>query len=179
MPVSPIIEALRFAEDNDMVSDCIIGNNPYQVNLITIVNAQRSVGQSSGLGTRTSQRITVAAAFDGYLSFSDGDGYLNPPAWNLRSKTPLLAGQAFTEMEWMVGPLVYPYLVGGVAGGTDANIFYPTTLGNVNIYVQLLGPGLNPIDGQYFKIQEVVLDNKTDDINIHYHLRLIGTNEVT
>ena len=84
------------------------------------------------------------------------------------------------ESEWLLGPIVFPYsatdIYGNyITGGTDPNLFYPIVAGNLNIFVQLLGPGLNPNNGAYFTIEEVVLGK---GFNISYQLRLKATGEV-
>lgn len=174
-----VVEAYRFAEDAAQVSSCLEANNPYQCNLVQVVNDQISaIDDTPGVAVRTSTRITVAAMFgDGYLSYAPGDGYLNPYATDMRGNTPILSAQALGEMEWMLGPLVFPYTLNGTNGGTDPNIFFPLigSNNNIQIYIQLLGPGFNPNNGVFFKAQEVVL-GKGD--NIYYHIRMISTGEV-
>src|ERR1700678_2541745 len=121
MPFS-VVRAYRWAEDAAQISSYLMGNNPYTCNLVTIAGAQRSVGQTGELGSRNSQRIVVAAMFgaDGYITYGppELDGYINPYARDMKSSVPLLSAQSFTEMEWMVGPLVFPYDLNNTNGGT-------------------------------------------------------------
>jgi len=161
--------------DQSLAVESINGVCPNQVNLINITGAQRAVGDTSGLGTRTVTRITVGGMFGGYLSYAAGDGYLNPPTINKYSKTSVLAAQLLTEMEWILGPITYPYSLNGFTGGTDSNLFFPISNSNVSIYVQILGPALNPVNGMFFKVQGVMLGASD---NISYYLRLDAVDEV-
>jgi hypothetical protein len=159
-----VINAYRYAEDQTQVASCLMGNNPYQVNLVTITNASINYNAPTTGRTRTSIRLTVGALWGGYLSYAPGDGYLNPPIINTEDNNVVLAQQSITDMKWLLGPIVFPYTVNTVSGGTDANLFYPALASNTNtqIYIQLLGPGLNPNHGVYCKIKEVILDNGND-----------------
>ncbi len=174
--VADVINAYRYAEDACQISSYLLGNAPYSIYLVNITGAQRSVGQSGGLGSRTTTRIVVANMFgaDGYITTGppELDGYINPPVRDLKGDIPLLSGQAQAEMEWLISPLVFPYSLNGTNGGIDPAIFYPTSSTNAQILINIKGPGMNVANGQDFKIEEVVLTNGN---NIWYSLRLIST----
>ena len=174
--VADVINAYRYSEDACQISSYLLGNAPYYVSLIQVTGAQRSVGQSGGLGTRTTTRLVVGNMFgiDGYITYGppELDGYINPPARDMKGDIPLLSGQAQAEMEWMVSPLVFPYSLNGTNGGIDPAIFYPTSSTNTEILINIQGPGFNVANGQDFKIEEVVLTNGN---NIWFSLRLIST----
>lgn len=168
-------QAFRYQTDAMLAQPSILGVAPYICNLVTKTGAQRSVGQTSGLGTITTTRLLVGAMFDGYFSFAPNDGYLNPLVRDVNGEVAILSAQTLTEMEWMLGPLVFPYQAtdiygNAITGGTDANLFFPSTP-EINVYIQLLGPGLNPTYGAYFKVQEVVLSKA---FNVSYKLRMIA-----
>ena len=169
-----VIQAYRLAEDKAQLASCLMGNNPYQANLITITNDQINFDDPVNTRIRNNRRITVA---DGYLSFAPYDGYLNPYVKSAKADTLVLSANTLTDMEAILGPLVFPYIIGTISGGIDSNVFYPLdgTNNNTQIYIQLIGPGLNTTNGNYFKISEIILSGMD---STYYHLRLTSISDV-
>jgi hypothetical protein len=167
-------QAFKYSTDFMLAVPSILGVATYQVNLITIINDQVNYDDPTNTRVATSNRITVA---DGYRDYSSGDGYLNPMVKDANGQTLVLSGGSIVDMEVILGPLVFPYYENNFAGGLDSGLFYPllNTANNVQVFIQLMGPGLNEVNGNFFKVKEVVLNAMS---NIYFKLRLTGTSVV-
>lgn len=177
------IDGLRAAADNGLQVVSQKSMNGYKIYLVNIIDDQINFDDTASARVRTDTRITVG---QGFLSYAPGDGYLNPHIQyvtkgdflsNFGNGTMALGGGALTDMEIILGPLVFPYVSEYQAGGFDPALFQPgpTAAANTQIYVHILGLGLNQANGNYFKVQEVALAGMD---NVYYYVRLTALSDV-
>ncbi len=149
--------ALRYAEDQCNVADCLLSNNPYQIYL-TVVTTAGAPRPGVG-GTRVRQpdvRITIG---QGYLPYAPGDGFLNPSFVRQDGKQIVLSGGRLQDVTYLVGPIVYPFAVGSITGGYDTSNFQPTVdVGNTQVYLHIFGHGMDQVNGNYFTIEEIITE---------------------
>lgn len=164
-------DQLRYAEDQCNVADCLLSNNPYHVYLTVITTAGSPRPGVTGTRVRTDTRLTIG---QGFLSFAPEDGYLNPAFVRRDGMQVVLSGGRLQDVEYLVGPIVYPFAVGSITGGFDTSNFQPTVdIGNTQVYIHIFGPGLDQVNGSYFQIKEI--QTETD---IFYHLVITSTGKI-
>jgi hypothetical protein len=170
--VSIFIDTLRAAEDNGFGIVAYKELSPYQVFLVNVINDQVNFNDSAATRVRTDTQITVGTGVG--LNLNPHIQYLVKMDTN---QVSVLAGAALTDMEIMLGPLAFPYNTGYQSGGFDPANFQPgpTSANNTQIYVHILGEGMNQINGNYFKVNEVVLNGMD---NIFYYVKLTAIQDV-
>ena len=163
------IDSIRAAADNAAGIIAAKEMSNYQVTLVNVVEDQVDFDSSAAARTRTDTLITVGNAIGPNL---------NPHVHYMNYKTVnnginVLSGAALTNMELMLGPLIFPYNAGYQTGGIDPALFQPgpTAAHNTSIYVKVTGLGLNQANGNYFRVDEVVLSGMD---NTFYYVKLVG-----
>lgn len=165
------IDNIRFATDSGQGILAQKEMSSYQCSLVQIFSPTVSFDDSAG-GTRLETPLYVGAPIGPnlnphiqYLVKMDNNG------------VSVLSAAALTEMELMMGPIVFPYTVGNVSGGYDPSIFNGTINkdSHLNVFVRIKGIGLNPDNGNYFKVKEVVLNGMDSTF---YYVKLIGVSDV-
>lgn len=172
-PINPIM-GLRFGEDTANGADPTIGECPYQVFLVTQANA--SVDYDTLYNGPAPLQLTRILIADGYrvnLAIPPSDGYLYPMVIEEDTNVLMASQGNLTTKHVLLGPLVLPYSINGINGGTDPAIFSPGLNGNENLqyWMLLIGPGIIGGNGQgnYYDIDEIRLDLMN---NINYYLLL-------
>jgi hypothetical protein len=168
-----VIQSFRVAEDTCNVNNCLIGECPYSVWLVTVTNDQISFNQTAVSRLVQIQRITIGGAPlypNGYNNtLIPGDGYCNPIIKQDDNTVLTMANGQLNADKLRIGPICFPYLLDVFNGGTDPIIFQPARgqATNTQNYIQVLGLGLAPT-GNLFRIERL-------DVNmngIFYHLVL-------
>lgn len=166
------IDTIRAAADNGVGIVAYKELSDFEVYLVNVTNDQVNFNDSDASRTRVDTRITVGSAIGTNL---------NPHVSYITKMdeftTSVLAGGALTDMELMLGPLIFPYDTGYQTGGYSPSNFQPgpTSAKNTQIYVHLIGDGLNQANGNYFKVKEVVLNGMD---NTFYYVKLTAIQDV-
>jgi hypothetical protein len=164
----------RLAADNGIGTVAFSGLNGFGITLVTITNDVINF-DDTGIG-----RIRVnLPLYVGTNLFPNLNPHIQYAAENGlgHNSVLVLSGAAMTDLELLIGPLVFPYNVYGKCGGINPAIFQPgpTAAKSTQIYIQVTGLGLNQANGNYFKIKEIVLSGMD---NIFYYIRIVSISDV-
>ena len=165
--------AFKYQTDFMLAFPSIVGASPYSAYLVEITNDQIAFDDTSGGRLVSSLRITVA---DGYRDYAAGDGYLDPLIVQEFGQQLIISQGQLSSSIVLLGPLVFPYTENGFSGGFDSNLFQPliTTNNNIQVYVQIQGPGLS-VKKNLFEVKEIRL---VDMSGIAYLLVLSASDKV-
>ena len=171
--MSTFIDSIRAAADNAAGIIAAKEMSNYEITLVNVINDQVNFDDSSSTRIRTDTRLTVGNAVG--TNLNPHIHYL--PYKTINNGINILSGAALTNMELMLGPLIFPYDAGYQKGGIDPSLFQPgpTAANNTSIYVKIMGLGLNQVNGNYFNITEVVLSGMD---NTFYYVKLSGILDV-
>jgi hypothetical protein len=147
--------AFKYSTDFVLAYASIVGVSPYEAYLVEITNDQIAFNDTSSGRVVSSTRILLA---DGYRSYAAGDGYLDALIVQEYGQQLVLSNGQLTTNILLLGPLVFPYTENGFSGGFDSTLFQPAIASNNNIqiYVQIQGPGLSP-KKNFFEVKEIRL----------------------
>jgi hypothetical protein len=165
-----IIDAIRYGEDFANAANCVIGECPYSVYLVSSVGEAISVDTLfNPVPIPTSNRITIADGYRSYLVYgnSSSDGYLNPIVKEFDSNVLLASGESFTEKLVSIGPICLPYSLNWIDGnvfngGISPEVFSPpigSFNNNISYWILIVGPGITGGNGKgsYYSIESIQL----------------------
>jgi hypothetical protein len=183
-----IIDNIRYGEDFANAANCIIGESPYQVYLVS------SWGEAIDIDTLFnpvpmvySNRITIADGYRSYLTLGNSysDGYLYPMIREDQTEIILASGSSFSEKQLIIGPICFPYSITWIDGttfngGIDTSVFSPPVgPPNVNYWILVIGPGITGGNGlgSYYSIEQIKLasNKKNGADNICYYVGVKAT----
>jgi hypothetical protein len=170
--MASFIDSLRAAADNGLGVVAATSLSPYTCTVVTVSNDQVNFDDATNTRVRVDTPIYVGSGVGPNL---------NPHVQYLEKwtadATTVLSARALMDLQMMMGPIVYPYNTGYQSGGFNTSNFAPNTITPkaVQVYVWLQGPGLNPINGNYFKVIDIVLNGMD---NIFYYVKLQAIQDV-
>lgn len=137
MSLHSTLDYLRYAADLALTAPNQVGVRSFQVFLVrnTWVGGARP-----GLGTKQQSVLPLVNGSDGYVNVRQAS-----------SKDVALSGGLLKDRDWIIGPLVHPYVTEFGSGGTAISVFQSTKNPDpIESYIWILGQGL-PAGGSYFK----------------------------
>lgn len=154
--MTDVIQELRYAADQVLRVPAIVG---LRNEVFLVQNTWSGTGVPNSGNTKT-QVITPLMNVDGYIN-----------AVQVSANDIALSGGLLKDRDWVIGPIVHPYVATFGSGGTDIANFQPKKAFNaVESYVWLKGPGL-PASGSYFK---KIYDSSDKSIMYRVYIRDAG-----